>query len=250
MASSAKKAKNIVEDGLNDAESEALELIDKFQNEIDVLNEKASEEILKIEQKFNLLRKPLFENRNSVIKRIPNFWVTAFVNHPQISGILEEEEEECLNFLEKIDVEEFEDIKSGYLIRFYFEDNPYFENRILTKEYHLSGENGPKSVSTQIKWREGYDILKKLQFKPSNNKRKRYLEYKSFFDWFTDNNDPVNDEIGELIKDDLWPTPLQYFLVPDIEVEPEENDESGGEEEAEEENYDEDDDDDDESEQK
>lgn len=27
----------------------------------------------------------------------------------------------------------------------------------------------------------------------------------------------------QLIKDDLWPNPLQYYLVPDIEVEPEDN---------------------------
>lgn len=33
----------------------------------------------------------------------------------------------------------------------------------------------------------------------------------------------VNDEIAELLKDDIWPNPLQYYLVPDIEVEAEEN---------------------------
>lgn len=43
----------------------------------------------------------------------------------------------------------------------------------------------------------------------------------------------------QLIKDDLWPNPLQYYLVPDIEVEPEENDENS-EEYGEEENFDED----------
>ena len=37
-----------------------------------------------------------------------------FVNHPQISTILDEEEEDCLHYLTKLEVEEFEDIKSGY----------------------------------------------------------------------------------------------------------------------------------------
>jgi template-activating factor I len=37
-----------------------------------------------------------------------------FVNHPQISAILEEDEEDCLHYLSKLEVEEFEDIKSGY----------------------------------------------------------------------------------------------------------------------------------------
>ena len=54
-----------------------LEEIDATQNEIDSLNEKASEEILKVEQKYNKLRKPFFEKRNQLIAKIPNFWVTA-----------------------------------------------------------------------------------------------------------------------------------------------------------------------------
>merc|ERR1712013_408834 len=36
------------------------------------MNEKASEEILKVEQKYNLLRRPFFEKRNSIIGRIQN----------------------------------------------------------------------------------------------------------------------------------------------------------------------------------
>ncbi|PRD28897.1 UNVERIFIED_CONTAM: Set [Trichonephila clavipes] len=125
-----------------DAETQkALEEIDACQNEIDALNEKASEEILKVEQKYNKLRKPFFEKRNELIRKIPNFWVTAFVNHPQISAILDEEEEECLHFLTKLEVEEFEDIKSGYRIKFYFDENPYFENDVIVKEFHL-GSSG------------------------------------------------------------------------------------------------------------
>lgn len=220
MASIAKKVKKS-DDALED-ESEALEAIDSCQNEIDALNEKASEEILKVEQKYNALRKPYFQKRNEIIKRIPSFWVTAIVNHPQISGILEEEEEECLQFMEKLEVEEFEDIKSGYRIHFYFDENLYFENKVLTKEFNLgsSGET-PVSTSTAIKWKPDRDLTKMLPKKATANRRKRSLEYRTFFDWFTDNNDPINDDIAELIKDDLWPNPLQYYLVPDIEVEPE-----------------------------
>lgn len=52
-----------------------------------------------------------------------------------------------------------------------------------------------------------------------------------------DNSDPVNDEIAELIKDDLWPNPLQYYLVPDIEVEPEDEEENEEDYEGEEDVY-------------
>lgn len=69
-----------VEDESRDYDPETqktLEEIDATQNEIDSLNEKASEEILKVEQKYNKLRKPFFEKRNELIAKIPNFWVTA-----------------------------------------------------------------------------------------------------------------------------------------------------------------------------
>ena len=69
-AALAKRAKldrseeEVVEERNFDEETrKALEEIDGCQNEIDAMNEKASEEILKVEQKYNLLRKPYFEKR-------------------------------------------------------------------------------------------------------------------------------------------------------------------------------------------
>merc|ERR1719336_1720459 len=101
------------------------------------MNEKASEEILKVEQKYNLLRRPFFEKRNSIIGRIPKFWLTAFINHPQLSAVIEEDEEDALQYLNRLEVEEFEDIKSGYRIKLHFDaaSNPYFANAVLTKEF-------------------------------------------------------------------------------------------------------------------
>ncbi|XP_049529574.1 protein SET [Anopheles darlingi] len=230
MASVAKKPKKSM-DALED-ESEALEAIDSCQNEIDALNEKASEEILQVEQKYNALRKPYYQKRNEIIQRIPSFWVTAIVNHPQLSRILEEEEEECLQFLDKLEVEEHENIKSGYWINFYFDENPYFENKVLTKKFNLGAVNNetPVSTSTPIKWNPDRDLTKTLPKKmAAAGRRKRHLQYRTFFEWFTDNNDPINDDIAELIKDDLWLNPLQYYLVPDVEVEQEDDEDGEGE---------------------
>jgi len=191
----------------------ALEEIDSTQNEIDGLNEKAADEILKVEQKYNKLRKPFFDKRNTIISRISNFWVTAMVNHPQLSLLIDEESEDCLHFMSKMEVEEFEDIKSGFKINFYFEENPFLENDCLTKEFHLSGAQ-PKSTSTEIKWKPGMDLTKKGN-ESATLKRKRGFEQKSFFLWFTDHTDAAADDIAEVIKDDLWPNPLQYYLIPD-----------------------------------
>ncbi|XP_022652952.1 protein SET-like [Varroa jacobsoni] len=236
-ASSPKKAK--VEGGDDrdyDAETQkALEDIDACQNEIDALNEKASEEILKVEQKYNQERKPYFDKRNELIAKIPNFWETTFVNHPQISAILDEEEEECLKHLRKLEVEEFEDIKSGYRIKFHFEENPYFENDVLVKEFHLATSGDPSSNSTLIKWKPNMDLTAKHKEASKNNgasgqRKRRYDQPRTFFTWFTDHADASADDIAEVIKDDMWPNPLQYFLVPDIEVENGLEEESDGEE--------------------
>lgn len=76
-AASPRKAMKVDGEANGRDEHEIVEEIDSVQNEIDTLNEKASEEILKVEQKFNLLRKPHFEKRTGLISKIPHFWVTA-----------------------------------------------------------------------------------------------------------------------------------------------------------------------------
>ncbi|XP_036905179.1 protein SET-like [Sturnira hondurensis] len=124
-------------------QQEAIEHIDEVQNEIDRLNEQTSEEILKVEQKYNKLRQPFFQKRSELIAKIPNFGVTTFVDHTQVSAVLGEEDEEALHYLTRVEVTEFEDIKSGYRIDFYFDENPYFENKVLSKEFHLNKSGHP-----------------------------------------------------------------------------------------------------------
>uniref|UniRef100_A0AAQ5X3R4 SET nuclear proto-oncogene b n=1 Tax=Amphiprion ocellaris TaxID=80972 RepID=A0AAQ5X3R4_AMPOC len=214
-------------------QQEAIEHIDEVQNEIDRLNEQASEEILKVEQKYNKLRQPFFQKRSELIAKIPNFWVTTFVNHPQVSALLGEEDEEALHYLSRVEVTEFEDIKSGYRIDFYFDENPYFENKVLSKEFHLNESGDPSSKSTEIKWKSGKDLTKRSSQTHNKAGRKRqHEEPESFFTWFTDHADAGADELGEVIKDDIWPNPLQYYLVPDMddeegEGEDDEEDEEG-----------------------
>uniref|UniRef100_A0A2K5E6L9 SET nuclear proto-oncogene n=1 Tax=Aotus nancymaae TaxID=37293 RepID=A0A2K5E6L9_AOTNA len=180
---------------------------------LEKLNEQASEEILKVEQKYNKLRQPFFQKRSELIAKIPNYWVT-FVNHPQVSALLEEEDEEALHYLTRVEVTEFEYIKS---------ENPYFENRVLSKELHLNESGDPSSKSTEIKWKSGKDLIKCSSQKQNKANRKRqHEEPDSFFTWFTDRSDAGADELAEVIKDDIWPNPLQYYLVPNMDDEEEE----------------------------
>lgn len=164
------------------------------------------------------------------------------MNHPQISAILLEEEEEALHYMTKLEVEEFEDIKSGFRIRFFFDENPYFENSFLEKELRLnpssqdpvpSSSSSNSHSSNMIKWKSGSDlatrVLQAQEFfsKRSSKKLMNHQFSRTFFSWLTENNTSndgsTTDDIAEVIKDDMWPNPLQYFLVPDIEVEQQSN---------------------------
>ncbi|XP_053436249.1 protein SET-like [Nycticebus coucang] len=207
---------------------EVIELADEVQNEIDKLNEKAAKEILKIEQKYNNLRQPFFEKRSELMTKIPQFWVTTFVCHPEVSPLLGKEDIKALHYLTRVEVIEFEDNKSAYRIDFYFDENPYFENKVLSKEFNLD-ENGDETTkSTEIKWKFGRDLTKRSTPMQSRASRKRKRqEPESFFTWFTDHPDAGPDELGEIIKEDIWPNPLHYYLVPELE----DDDEGDGDDE-------------------
>ncbi|KAK7895788.1 hypothetical protein WMY93_021113 [Mugilogobius chulae] len=198
-------------------QQEAIEHIDEVQNEIDRLNEQASEDILKVEQKYNKLRQPFFQKRSELIAKIPNFWVTTFVNHPQVSALLGEEDEEALHYLSRVE---------------FFDENPYFENKTLSKEFNVNESGDPVSKSTEIKWKAGKDLTKRTGQSPNKaGKKRQHEEPESFFTWFTDHSDAGADELGEVIKDDIWPNPLQYYLVPDMEDEEGDGDDDDDEEE-------------------
>ena len=86
----------------SEEEQQTLEKVVSIQHEIDQLNEKASEEILHVEQKYNKLRQPHYTRRSELISSIPDFWHNTvslpatlqyrsgkFVTHCQTSGKLQ-----------------------------------------------------------------------------------------------------------------------------------------------------------------
>ncbi|XP_056130797.1 protein SET-like [Lampris incognitus] len=241
MSASAAKVRrkelNSNPDGADDpaerGRKEVLEHIEEVQRELDRLGEQATEEILKVEQKYSKPRRPFFEMRSKLILKIPNFWVATFVNHPQVSARLGEEDEEALQYLRRVDVSDFEDVESGDRIDFHFDENPYFENQVLSKEFRLSESGDPCSKSTEVKWKPGKDLTKRSDQTRNNvGGKRRQEEPESFFAWFTDRADAGVDELAEAIKDDIWPNPLPYFLVPDTDDEEGEGEEDGEDEEG------------------
>ncbi|XP_075503430.1 NAP1-related protein 2-like isoform X4 [Primulina tabacum] len=193
----------------------SVEKLQEIQEELQKINEEASEKVLEVEQKYNEIRKPVYDKRNDLIKSIPDFWLTAFLSHPVLSELLTEEDQKIFKYLNNLDVEDFKDVKSGYSITFNFKPNPYFQDTKLTKTVAFPEEGTATITATSIKWKEGMGIPNSVAEDKKGNKRSHSEE--SFFTWFNDsqhNGDMVeihDEQVAEIIKDDLWPNPLTYF---------------------------------------
>lgn len=223
----------------------SIEKLQEIQDELEKISEEASDKVLEVEQKYNQIRKPVYDKRNEIIKSIPDFWLTAFLSHPALVELLNEEDQKIFKHLDSLEVEESKDVKSGYSITFNFKPNPYFEDAKLTKIFSFLDEGTTKISSTSIKWKEGMGTANGGNDEKKGNKRP--LVDESFFSWFSEDQfkdiDDMHDEVAEIIKEDLWTNPLTYFNNdPDEEEfgdeddgEVKEDDESDEEEEDEEE---------------
>ena len=65
---------------------ESLEAIADIQSEIDRVNEKSSEEIINVEQKFNKLRKPVLAKRQTLVQNVSVFDNYIRANNPKIAS--------------------------------------------------------------------------------------------------------------------------------------------------------------------
>lgn len=208
-----------VDAGFDPKITQHLEQVENIQIEICNLNEKASEEILKVEQKFNKLRRPHFEKRNELLKEIPNFWLTSLANHPIIGALIDSaEDEDCLHHMVNLDVEEFEDIKSGYKLKFHFRENPYITNEVIVKEFRLVNSDDVLSSSTLIVYKDtpqGKALKATVDESIAHYRRSRERPnrtHHSFFSWLTEHSDSGPDEVADILKDQIWPNPLEFFF--------------------------------------
>ncbi|OAY47633.1 NAP1-related protein 2 [Manihot esculenta] len=229
----------------------SIEKLQEVQDDLEKINEEASDKVLEVEQKYNEIRKPVYDNRNEIIKNIPDFWLTAFLSHPVLHTVLNEEDQKIFKYISSLEVEDFKDVKSGYSITFNFQPNPYFEETKLTKTFTFLDEGTTEITATPIKWKQGMGMPNGVTHEKKGNKRPFIDE--GFFGWFSssaqkESLENYQDEIAEVIKEDLWPNPLAYFNTdPDDEEfegdEADEEDKDGDDSEEDDEQDDEEDDD-------
>lgn len=215
MADKGKKAKVEDDDGVEPGDSElvlAIQKLQEVQDELEKVNEEASDKVLEVEQKYNEIRRPVYQKRSEIIQGITDFWLTAFLSHPALSEILTDEDQQVFKFLQSLDVEDFKDVKSGYSITFTFRPNPYFEDSKLVKVFRFSDEGTASVSGTQPRWKEGMDFTNGVKHAVG---MKRSQPEESFFKWFSEtlqkDLSDGTDEVADIIREDLWPNPLKYF---------------------------------------
>lgn len=178
--------------------------LEAIQQELDTVNAQADRAFQQLEQKFGRMRRHYLERRNYIIQNIPGFWGTAFRNHPQLAPLIRGQDAEMLRYITNLEVKEFRHPKTGCKFKFFFRRNPFFRNKLIVKEYEVRAGR-VVSLSTPIVWRRGHE--------PQSFIRRNQDVVCNFFTWFSDHSLPESDKIAEIIKEDLWPNPLQYYLL-------------------------------------
>lgn len=156
------------------------------------LNKQFQDEMWKLEQQHYARCKSLFQDRvaivngtglgslrsNTVVQShgtfkcpaagVPHFWLQAMKNNPCIAEWISPHDEPALSYLRDVRVEFLNENTSGFRILFDFDENPFFTNMTLTKDFiyeketdqdDIYGELGySKAPGCLISWRPGKDL--------------------------------------------------------------------------------------------
>ncbi|XP_026457975.1 uncharacterized protein LOC113358594 isoform X1 [Papaver somniferum] len=230
----------------------------QIQEKLDEVNKRTLHEMRKVKQKYE---KKVWEEeaekkcgdtlnclgkRKNIIELIPNFWSTAFLGLPSLRKLLTEEDKKIMGYLKTVDVSDCLHVKSGFTITFEFEQNAFFENVKLSREYSFSHKGIIDTSGTEIKWKDKgittgpeADVIEKGSEQSSTDVRKSIAQASkgqgslpslsskgskkilvlysfcdcSFLAWFSDHlaKDQDRDEVAEKIAYSLWPNAPEYF---------------------------------------
>ncbi|XP_049729496.1 testis-specific Y-encoded protein 8-like [Elephas maximus indicus] len=183
---------------------EALEALEALQMEIWPVNTKASRAYFRLRSKLVQSCKPHLDRRSAIIQGIPGFWVKAVANHPQMSALISEKDEDMLSYLINLEVENFIHPNNGCKIIFFFWRNPCFRNEVIIKGYDITITGYTAFYSTLIQWFQNYEC--------EAHGLRHHDTSVNFFNWLSLPNFSGCNRITEIINKDLWINPLKYDL--------------------------------------
>jgi template-activating factor I len=185
----------------------------RIQEQLEQLNRQLAVELLAVEQKYNALRRPLFDERAVAIAARPDaatFWAKAFLGHTTLRQLLTDADRVVFQSLRDVRVVDHSaGGQSGFRISMRFDANERFSNTMLFKDFTVT-DDGQTIVTCsplQLLASAASGGGARLPHSSTSGKRKRD-DTESFFSWFSPEDQDIT--LGELIKEELWPQPLKW----------------------------------------
>lgn len=83
---------------------------------------------------------PVIDTEPGSADGIPQFWLTTLRNHNGLSELITDRDEKALAYLRDVRFEHLDpnsgEKKMGFKLHFEFDENPFFEEKLLEKTYH------------------------------------------------------------------------------------------------------------------
>jgi len=172
---------------------------------------------------------PIYKKRNETLRnRIQKLWPIALLNHTELAIHLSlPDDMDALSYLRSVDITRDEREPRAFQIDFEFDENPYFENKVLTKKFGYTGAakaTAPEEVTAEhiefepehhleaeafkIDWKEGKSLTK--AHPRQVDQEGDAMEGGSFFTFFEEKEDPYG--IAVIISEHVYPDVMDYFL--------------------------------------
>ncbi|EJT97994.1 hypothetical protein DACRYDRAFT_24895 [Dacryopinax primogenitus] len=210
-------------------ESYAVDFTEEDEKLFAELAKEAQIANLRLERLSNATLDPLYRKRNETLRaRMPMLWPVAFFNHAELEHRLSlPDDMDALSYLRNVDIKRDDREPRAYQIDFEFEENPYFSNKTLTKNFKYTGSakaTPPEEVTPEhlefspdlhleaeafkIDWKDGKSLAK--AHPPQVDPEGDFMEQGSFFNLFEEKEDPAG--IFDTIVEQIYPDVMDYYL--------------------------------------
>ena len=196
------------------------ELQDKYDKQYDEIYSKI-DDIVNTTDKIELTAEEMEKygiTYDGETKRIDDYWEKVIINSRYFT--ITDKDKVILKYLTKVKMVKLPESVMDFKVDFYFKENEFFSNEILTKKY-IYGKDAllKKAEGTTINWSSPDKNTTIEKVKKRIKKGKKYFtEYKdtkvdSFFSFFSQVEDMsfITDEVT-FFKEDLFGNQLEYYM--------------------------------------